>query len=785
MNKILEYTYCKCNDDDTILRIVAGNDFTLRLQLTEKNGELIVPYDLSDAEDLIVNVVTPDGDRIELDSYIDNNIVFAVVDAQQLGTYTPYGIEVIWFDEPYDKRAAAPNLFCFVNSSREANDAQDIIIEGPYDYNLEILSDIAYVSVGEIPEIDLSDYYTKTEIDTTLSSYVQLTELQNMSYATKQYVDDSISHIDLTNYYTKSEADTLMSAYLEYDEFENYAYTISYAANDLNSRVSYLETHDKPIDLSSYVTYDYLSSMAYVQQSHLYDNIYTKGEVDNKVAIERNYVNSNYYNRYETGVVLKSYVNAAQYDSTNHNILLQNGTTTIATIDASPFIIDGMVENVVVSNGNLVISFNTDAGKQDITIPISQIFDASLYYTKTEIDTTLGSYVKIVDLQAMSYVSHPALEAMGYLIQADIDAMGYVTYTDWDSSNEAVAYFITNQTLFNTNLYTKNDINTILSSYLKQSELNAQLDNYVTVGDNENQNQAIAYAISYLEQNGGSGGGGGDLSNYVTKSELEGMSYVTRPALEAMSYLRQADIDAMSYVNHTELNNASYVSSTDADDIVLLTQSEYDTLVNDDDVNPDTLYYITDATSNYVTTSELNTAIAGVTIDETNLVHKTGAETISGAKTFSANNTFNGDNTLSGETKFIFSSRGLNYTDNLSGISKSSLFARGSFNQACIGQILAPNSAVTDSNNKYDNQVNTILFQKVNGNTGSPYYRPTSLTQLAKIDTNGIYEGDTLLSNKYVASASVRTILQITQSDYDTLVNNSQVDPNTMYVIIN
>lgn len=35
----------------------------------------------------------------------------------------------------------------------------------------------------------------------------------------------------------------------------------------------------------------------------------------------------------------------------------------------------------------LVISFNTDAGKQDINIPISQIFDPSNYYTKDEINS--------------------------------------------------------------------------------------------------------------------------------------------------------------------------------------------------------------------------------------------------------------------------------------------------------------------------------------------------------------------------------------------------------------
>lgn len=63
--------------------------------------------------------------------------------------------------------------------------------------------------------------------------------------------------------------------------------------------------------------------------------------------------------------------------------------TQVGTIDTTDFIKDGMVSNVVISGGNLVISFNTDAGKEDIEIPISDIFDASNYYTKSEVDNTI------------------------------------------------------------------------------------------------------------------------------------------------------------------------------------------------------------------------------------------------------------------------------------------------------------------------------------------------------------------------------------------------------------
>lgn len=82
-------------------------------------------------------------------------------------------------------------------------------------------------------------------------------------------------------------------------------------------------------------------------------------------------------------------VYSGTYDSNSKKILLKNkANTTLAEIDAKAFIKDGMVSQVEVSNGNLVITFNTDAGKNPISVPISDIFDANNYYTKTEADST-------------------------------------------------------------------------------------------------------------------------------------------------------------------------------------------------------------------------------------------------------------------------------------------------------------------------------------------------------------------------------------------------------------
>lgn len=79
---------------------------------------------------------------------------------------------------------------------------------------------------------------------------------------------------------------------------------------------------------------------------------------------------------------------AVEYDSTTKRINFKHNATgtTLAYIDATDFIKDGMVDSVAIVNGNLVITFNTDAGKQPISIPLTDIFNPANYYDKTAID---------------------------------------------------------------------------------------------------------------------------------------------------------------------------------------------------------------------------------------------------------------------------------------------------------------------------------------------------------------------------------------------------------------
>jgi len=97
---------------------------------------------------------------------------------------------------------------------------------------------------------------------------------------------------------------------------------------------------------------------------------------------------------------VSGYADAVKYNTSSKYVEFYHGGTggtVVFSYDASPFLIDGMVQNVEIKDVEisgetvtcLVISFNTDAGKQDINIPLTEIFDASNYYTTAETNNAI------------------------------------------------------------------------------------------------------------------------------------------------------------------------------------------------------------------------------------------------------------------------------------------------------------------------------------------------------------------------------------------------------------
>ena len=97
---------------------------------------------------------------------------------------------------------------------------------------------------------------------------------------------------------------------------------------------------------------------------------------------------------------VEGFFGAVNYDKESKRINFYNtstGGTVLGYVDATDFIKDGMVSNVEIKDVAekgvcLVITFNGDSGKQAIEIPISQIFNADNYYTKSQTDSAIAAY---------------------------------------------------------------------------------------------------------------------------------------------------------------------------------------------------------------------------------------------------------------------------------------------------------------------------------------------------------------------------------------------------------
>ena len=109
----------------------------------------------------------------------------------------------------------------------------------------------------------------------------------------------------------------------------------------------------------------------------------------------------------ETALKRNTFANA-EYVASEKMIYLSNGFgEVIDSIDCTDFVIDGMVENVSLSGNILTITFNTDAGKQNIDIDLTEFINPQNYYTKAETDNIVNSSFT----SAVTYVDNEVLSA--------------------------------------------------------------------------------------------------------------------------------------------------------------------------------------------------------------------------------------------------------------------------------------------------------------------------------------------------------------------------------------
>lgn len=183
---------------------------------------------------------------------------------------------------------------------------------------------------------------------------------------------------------------------------------------------------------------------------------------------------TNDYNDLNNKPTLTNYFDGAVYDSNTKRINFKNGNVIKAYIDATAFIKDGMVDNVEIEDGKLIITFNTESGKEPIELDITAIFDPSNYYDKSTIDDFLDDKANVADLATVatsgeySDLINPPTNVSdftndaGYLVQADIP-------TNISAFTNDVGYLTEHQSL--SNYYTKSETDNLLDDKADTSDL--------------------------------------------------------------------------------------------------------------------------------------------------------------------------------------------------------------------------------------------------------------------------------------------------------------------------
>ena len=275
------------------------------------------------------------------------------------------------------------------------------------------------------------------------------------------------------------------------------------------------------------------------------------------------------------GDTVSTTVASGEYSSQDKKIYLKNiSGETLSEIDATDFIKDGMVSNVEVADGNLKISFNTDAGHEDINIPISAIFNANNYYTKTEIDTKvddinsqLSEYGQTTsqalnDLATRLTEETSARESGDNTLQGNIDSLS--SSTDTKIANEASARQSADTTL-------QSNIDALSGDTKSKIDAEAQTREAADTtlqGNIDNVNSALTAhtantVVHVTQEDKDKWNTPTDLSNYYTKTEVDEKDAAINSTIEAYGQVTSQSLNDLG----TRLDDYGKVTSQSLNDL--------------------------------------------------------------------------------------------------------------------------------------------------------------------------------------------------------------------------
>lgn len=279
----------------------------------------------------------------------------------------------------------------------------------------------SYVS-NEGMDLKLSNYVKNEQIEEKLACYATTESvIQQIEEYTKDAVTEAVIDSKLENYVNKEEFSNLdekfqpIGNYATKDEIPSVAGLAS--EEYVDGKVE--EVEGKIPSLEGIATENWVEEQGYLKEHQDISGLATKAEISDmatksyvgeeiekiqipsidglvkeeeiadmltKTEAEQEYQKKDDYALKSDIPSIESYFDGVEYVKNDNKIYFKHGDENKAYIDTTDFVKDGMISDVAIVDGFLVITFNTDAGKDEIKISIDKIFNAENYLTKQEIE---------------------------------------------------------------------------------------------------------------------------------------------------------------------------------------------------------------------------------------------------------------------------------------------------------------------------------------------------------------------------------------------------------------
>lgn len=272
---------------------------------------------------------------------------------------------------------------------------------------------ISIADIFAINDFNIEDYYTSAQVDNLLAKKTNDTDLAKVA-KTGSYNDLTDKPTELKNSGTLSWTGYNNGSY---DGDKDVSFIIPSKYSDLVADITYLTEHqslkdyakrsDIPTSLknpealiwsigtdadATQGTYDGNTQVSFIIPKNVTDL------ADSDDYSTKNYVDTQDATKFDDVI----------YNETAKTIDFKSNGVVKKSLDATQFIKDGMISTVEVKDSNLIITFNTDTGKDTISIPINDIFDASslfsdLTFNDTTLSATIGGTIKSVEILKSNY----------------------------------------------------------------------------------------------------------------------------------------------------------------------------------------------------------------------------------------------------------------------------------------------------------------------------------------------------------------------------------------------